>query len=170
MYQRLSIFTQFQDDADALGGVMMVLILFMFVATIALALLEVYAVRQYLYEASYAKGAIENDARYSPDLMDHIIAIEELAIGKVLDQVAQAIVYQAVYKGMQVAVKVVIADGSSKLSSTQEQLHEAEAEAQKLITLQHSNIVQFLGLCIHVTRNDFEIKVLLGGIVGGGDC
>jgi serine/threonine protein kinase len=157
LFKTESIEASDQEDL----GVLMALLMFLTLTAVVLTVVsEVRAVMQWAHEIKYARAKTEENQDFNASLKDHIIAVDELTMGIVLGQGAEGMVRKATYAGTKVAVKIT----SLSMICTRplnEQLQEAQAEAQMLQPLRHPNIVVFYGVAIEYASVEVKVMTVL---------
>jgi hypothetical protein len=125
-----------KNDVENVGVLMILLLVTVIVSVFGTVVLEARAAMHWAHEIKYARATTEKSPAFDPSLQDHIIAIHELTIGKVLGQGAEGTVCKATYAGTEVAVKItsLLAFGRT---SAKDMLQEAQLEAQTLQPLHH---------------------------------
>jgi hypothetical protein len=149
-----------QSDRENLGVLMVLLMVSIFLAFIGFVYMEVRAMRTWMKEVEYAAAKVSETPMYNPDLHDHIIAVDDIKLGKMLGQGAEGMVRKASYQGMEVAVKIQSVSEYSAIP-IMELLQEAQAEAQVLLPLRHPNIVGLFGICIDTCSCSIEVMIVL---------
>jgi hypothetical protein len=156
-------------EADPfMDGFLVFLVVLMTALTLAGIAVEVLAVRAWTHEVKFAQLQLSKDPTFDPLLQEHIIPASELKLGKLLGAGMEGQVFQSVYLGADVAVKVALLSRSSTVPIA-EQIQGAETEAQTMLKLSHPHIVRFFGVAIISTSMEVEVLTVLELCTGSVD-
>eukprot|EP00935_MAST-01C_sp_MAST-1C-sp1_P000738 g738.t1 len=146
-----------ESDADSIGDLLVVLLCAVFVAVAYGIWTEMQELQKWKEEVKTIKTNTAEDELYDPQLHDHIIAYEDLTLGKVLGEGAEGVVRAGTYDGHQVAIKDAVLSLMT-MTPVSKQLFEAQDEAKFLLPLRHPNVVQVYG--VTVDFDTYEVHCL----------
>eukprot|EP00935_MAST-01C_sp_MAST-1C-sp1_P001113 g1113.t1 len=145
------------DDEAGVGSLLILLLCAVFAAVAYALWHEVQEFRRWKKEVIHMQAQMEEDPLYDPKVQEHVIAFEDLVLGKVLGQGAEGTVLLGEYAAQAVAIKATTHDPMSVVPIAQ-LLHEAQDEAKFLLPLRHPNIVMVYGVSIEF--GDYDVRCL----------
>jgi hypothetical protein len=129
-------------------GVLLVGCIVLILAIVPLTIaMELWSVRQWFSNLKYSIAKAQAEPTFDPSLQEHIVAVEDIKLGKVLGKGAEGVVRAGKYAGKDIAVKIVNIT-SINIQEAKILLDLAQLEAQTLHPLHHPNVVSFYGIAV----------------------
>jgi hypothetical protein len=174
----LKTHTLFEEDAENVGTLMLLLVITVFASLVAALVMEVHELGKWKQEIKHAKEEMDCTDEFDPALRMYVIDYHDIKLDKVihytlytydpyalflyspvqeLGRGAEGVVRKGSYDGKAVAVKITVLSKMT-VHLMVEILAEAQSEAKIMVQLIHQNVTQFCGVAMHYT--DIEIHML----------